>query len=297
MGSFKNNALTDAGRVLLGDVQMGAVFTPTKLVIGSGQLPPGETPRTLKQVVSPVIELAPNKKRRANDGTFVVGGLYTNEKIKEDFYFRELALYAKAVWQDGRESTEVLYSYGNAGDLADFMPSYSSGTPVERQIDLSVYIGNDAKVDLTIASGMYVSIQEKGAAGGVATLDDAGKVPEEQLPALNFVPIAEKGEPNGVASLDAAGRVPTEQMPETFDTIMEKYGYSFQTIREPELNKKTITITPGAGYKGTASLVAVFEKDERGNTVVNVTETIGGKATKHKHTVGGGAGKGEVVNG
>lgn len=87
------------------------------------------------------------------------------------------------------------------------------------------------------------------------------------------------------------------KLEETFDTIMEEYGYSFQTIREPELNKKTITVTPGAGYKGTASLVAVFEKDERGNTVVNVTETIGAKVSKHKHTVGGGAGKGEVVNG
>lgn len=266
MGSFKDNAITDAGRILLGDVQMGATFTPTKLVLGSGQLTPGVTPRTIKNVVVPVIELTPNKKQRSNDGTFIVGGLYSNEKINDGFYFRELALYAKAVWKDGRETTEVLYSYGNAGNLADYMPAYSAGTPVERQIDIAIYVGNDTKVDLTIASGMYVSIQEKGAAGGVA-------------------------------SLDAAGRVPTEQMPETFDTIMEKYGYSFQTIREPELNKKTITITPGAGYKGNASLVAVFEKDERGNTVVNVTETIGTKVLKHKHTVGGGTGEGEVVNG
>lgn len=244
MGSFKDNAITDAGRILLGDVQMGATFTPTKLVLGSGQLTAGVTPRTIKNVVVPVIELTPNKKQRSNDGTFIVGGLYSNEKINDGFYFRELALYAKAVWKDGRETTEVLYSYGNAGNLADYMPAYSAGTPVERQIDIAIYVGNDTKVDLTIASGMYVAVVEKGAAGGVATLDDTGKVPEGQLPALDFVPTSDKGKPNGVATLDETGRVPSEQMINAFDALAMQAG-----------NRTTDTLTTQDGLDTWVSVI------------------------------------------
>ena len=36
------------------------------------------------------------------------------------------------------------------------MPSYASGQPVERQMDLVVYVGNDTKIDLTIQRGVYM---------------------------------------------------------------------------------------------------------------------------------------------
>lgn len=160
MGVFRNNAVTDAGRVLLSHVQMGAVFTPTRIVMGSGDLPAGTTVRTITAVVAPVQSLTINKKRRANDGTVTIGGVYSNQDISTDFYFRELALYAMAVYEDGTEVAEVLYSYGNAGSTADLMPAYTSGQPVERQIDLVTYIGNDSEVDLTIASGVHVTWDE-----------------------------------------------------------------------------------------------------------------------------------------
>lgn len=158
MANFQNNAITDAGRNLLSHVQMGAVFEPTKIVLGSGYLPAGTTARTITAVVSPVKELTINKKKRANDGTVTIGGMYSNQDVVSDFYFRELALYAKASYEDGTEIAEVLYSYGNAGDAAELMPAYSSGNPVERQMDLVVYIGNDSKVNLTIQSGVYVTV-------------------------------------------------------------------------------------------------------------------------------------------
>ena len=160
MGIFSNNALTDAGRLLLAEVQMGAVFTPTKIVMGSGFLPSGTTARTITQVVAPVKTLTINKKQKANDGTVVIGGVYSNAEVTQDFYFRELALFAKAVKSDGSEISEVLYSYGNAGNTADLMPAYTTGTLVERQIDLATYIGNDTEIDLTLASGIYVTFDD-----------------------------------------------------------------------------------------------------------------------------------------
>lgn len=165
MGNFSNNAITDKGRVLLADVQAGAVFTPTRIVIGSGYLPNTSTTRSITDVVTPVKSLSITKKNRTPDGKCIFGGVYTNEDIISAFYFRELALYAKAVYlnADGSvnsEGAEVLYSYGNAGDTGDLMPAYSTSAVIEKQIDLVVYVGNDTAVNLTVESGLGVSRQE-----------------------------------------------------------------------------------------------------------------------------------------
>lgn len=170
MGNFSNNSITDVGKMLLADVQAGAVFVPTRIVIGSGSMPSGATANGMTDVITPVKSLAINKKKRTPDGTCVFGGVYTNEEVTAPFYFRELALYAKAVYlnEDGSvksETAETLYSYGNAGATADYMPAYSTSTVVEKQMDLVVWVGNDAQVDLTIASGIYASKDEVAPAG------------------------------------------------------------------------------------------------------------------------------------
>lgn len=61
MSAFYDNNVTDVGRLLLGDVQMGASFVPTKIVIGKGYLPQGKTTRTMTDVADVVKELALNK--------------------------------------------------------------------------------------------------------------------------------------------------------------------------------------------------------------------------------------------
>lgn len=185
MGAFTNSAITEVGRVLLAEAQAGAVFTPTRLVIGSGSIPNGKTAQTMTDVVAVVKSLAINKKQRTPDGKVIFGAVYSNEDITTAFYFRELALYAKPVHlnEDGSvasEGAEVLYAYGNAGDNADYMPAYSTSTVVEKQIDIVTYVGNDTQVNLTIESGTYITQAEKGAANGVATLNRAGKL--EQIP-------------------------------------------------------------------------------------------------------------------
>ena len=196
MGAFTNSAITEAGRVLLAEVQAGAVFTPTRLVIGSGSIPNGKTAQTMTDVVAAVKSLPINKKQRTPDGKAIFGAVYSNDDITTAFYFRELALYAKPVHlnADGSvasEGSEVLYTYGNAGDKADYMPAYSTSTVVEKQIDIVTYVGHDTQVNLTIESGAYIQRREMGAAGGVASLNEAGKLHEEQLP--DDVPVLANG--------------------------------------------------------------------------------------------------------
>ena len=158
---------------MLAEAQAGAVFTPTRLVIGSGAIPNGKTAQTMTDVVAAVKSLDINKKQRTPDGKAIFGAVYSNEDITTAFYFRELALYAKPVHlnEDGSvasEGAEVLYCYGNAGNNADYMPAYSTSTVVEKQIDLVTYVGNDTQVDLTVESGVYASKEELAAVTATA---------------------------------------------------------------------------------------------------------------------------------
>lgn len=161
MASF-SNAITENGRLLLAHAQAGAVLIPTRIVIGSGNLPAGQTAASMTDVVTPVKVLTINKKEAAPDGKYIIGGVYTNADITNAFYFRELAVFMRAEYRDASGAVlqsipEVLYSYGNSGSTADHMPAYSTSTVVEKQIDLVVWIGNSATVDLTIESGVYLT--------------------------------------------------------------------------------------------------------------------------------------------
>lgn len=62
-------------------------------------------------------------------------------------------------------------------------------------------------------SGNYIPIGEKGAAHGVATLDENKVLPANQIPNLNYISNSQKGNAGGVASLDVNGRVPEWQLP------------------------------------------------------------------------------------
>ena len=190
MANFQNNAITEKGILLRSHVDMGAAFTATRIVMGSGYIPTGKIAKTMTDVVSPVKVLQINKKERTPDGKAIYGGVYTNKDITTAFYFRELALYARAEYRDENgavlaEIPECLYSYGNAGTTADYMPAYSTSTVVERQMDLVVYVGNDTVIDLTIESGVYVTREEfdlamEYAGGGLVVMPTGEEVPVEE---------------------------------------------------------------------------------------------------------------------
>lgn len=239
MGIFANNAITDVGRILLADVQAGAVFTPTRIVIGSGSLPSQTEVQSMTAVVTPVKSLGINKKVRTPDGKFICGGMYTNEDITSPFYFRELALFAKAVYlnADGSirsETAEVLYSYGNAGATADLMPAYSTNTVVERQIDLVTWIGNTASVNMTIESAMldFIPLGEKATPGGVATLGDDGRIPADQLPSMDYV------------------KKSGDTMSDTLSVYKADSWAGFQSARDVNGAKHTATFCVGSAGSG-----------------------------------------------
>lgn len=188
MAEFINNSLTARGKALLAGAQTGAIFVPVSIVLGSGNMPSGTTAESMTAVVTPFITLDINKVERTGDGNVIYGGAFTNADLTQDTYFRELGMYARLYYPaTDTYSDTVLYSYGNAGNTADLIPAYGPGQLVERQMNLVVYVGNETEVSLEVPSGLFIPQSEKGAAGGVATLDDTGTIPAGQLPAMDYV--------------------------------------------------------------------------------------------------------------
>ena len=61
----------------------------------------------------------------------------------------------------------------------------AADTRIEKYIYCSIAVASATTVDITIpSSDTYIPMSQKGVAGGVATLDSGGKVPEDQLPDL-----------------------------------------------------------------------------------------------------------------
>lgn len=188
MAVFFDNSITDVGRQLWAEMQAGGSFTPTRIVIGSGYMPASKTSRTMTAVAEPVQSIELNKAQAQPDGDYIFGGAFSNKDVAQAFYYRELALYAKVKRADGTETAETLYSYGNAGENAELIPAYGAGTVVEKQLDLLVYIGNDAEVTVNISTGVYVDREEFNEAIASITPEKIGALPVK-LPVISDVSV------------------------------------------------------------------------------------------------------------
>lgn len=162
MAHFYQNDTTTAGEALIAEaIAEGGVFTPTRIVIGSGDLPSGTQPSDMTALVSQKASCEINKKVKTEGGTAaIVGAAFTNENVTEGFYFKEIGVYAKVVYSDDTESEEVLYSYGNAGEQGDYIAAYSQDTLVEFQIDVTIYVGDEVEINLELKSNIYVPVEE-----------------------------------------------------------------------------------------------------------------------------------------
>ena len=123
---------------------------------------------------------------------------------------------------DSTTTTFQIYNGANGEGSGDFM---ANGTvPMTGDLNMNSHkvtgvatptAGTDAatKGYVDSAAGTRIPATQKGQAGGVATLDDSGKVPASQLPSMDYVPNSQKGAAGGVATLDGSGKVPSAQLP------------------------------------------------------------------------------------
>lgn len=178
MAAFPKMTLTNAGQALQTKVLAGKTLTFTRIALGDGQLN-GQPIAPLTALISQKATVEVDSVRVVNTSTAQVAGFFSNADISTGFWWRETGVFA----QDP-DVGEILYGYTNAGDAGDYIPTVEDNR-IEKYIYCSIAVASATTVDITIpSSDTYIPMSQKGAAGGVATLDSGGKVPEDQLPDL-----------------------------------------------------------------------------------------------------------------
>ena len=157
MAAFINTDITAAGLLVLAKGVAGKQINYTKIVLGDGYLEEGQTPRSLTGVVSPKAVIDITKLKVNTDGTVAVGGIFTNDQTSDGFFYRELGLYAE---DPDPAVGEVLYCYGNCGDLAEWIPPTGGATIVEKTIDIVTAIGTATNVTAYIPADAYATKED-----------------------------------------------------------------------------------------------------------------------------------------
>ncbi|WFR55345.1 phage tail protein [Anaerocolumna sp. AGMB13025] len=151
--SFSTILFTEKGRALQAKAQAGTTLNFTKLAMGSGSLG-GQSQITLTALIDPKVILPINEiKRKPNYAT--IKGIFSNQDISTGFYWREIGLFA----QDP-DIGEILYCYGNAGTLAEYIPPQTSEI-IEKVVSITAMIGDAATVTASIDESLvYVTKPE-----------------------------------------------------------------------------------------------------------------------------------------
>lgn len=146
-----NNKLTTAGKKINANSMVSGAadyIQFTKLAIGDGYT--SQSLETMTNLIHTIATL--NINVSVTDTNKVkVKGVFNNSTITENFYYRELGLYAI----DKVTGEEVLYAYGNAGDVAELIMASSQSAVVEKEISLIITIDNANTVVMSINSGVY----------------------------------------------------------------------------------------------------------------------------------------------
>ena len=181
MAAFINNDITTAGLIVLAKGVAGQKINYTKIVLGDGYLEEGQTPRSLTGVVSPKATIDITKCVVNGDGTVTVGGVFTNDQTNDGFYYRELGLYADDPDED---VGEVLYCYGNCGDLAEWIPPTGGATIVEKTIDIVTAIGTATNVTAYIPADAYATKEDYENSKAIALAAQAVGIAEQATAAV-----------------------------------------------------------------------------------------------------------------
>lgn len=142
--SFGLIAFTNRGRALQAKAQAGAQLNFTRIAVGDGQIN-GQAIAGLTDLIHEVKSLTINKFKTLGGGKAVVGGKLSNQDIVTGFWWREVGLFA----QDP-DLGEILYCYGNAGELAEYIPTPGGSEILEKQVDIVAIVGNASNISAAI---------------------------------------------------------------------------------------------------------------------------------------------------
>lgn len=160
MSYFKGLKLTRQGEQLLARVNgnIGETLTFTRGELGDGEISSEDEIYYITALKRKWGELAITEiTRTGEDKTQVrIETQFTNAEWTEEKILREIAIYAK-----GRETSEILFGYSNAGVNFDKIP-IPQDNPQAFLIGITFKISTATKVDATISFSGFVTIEKLG---------------------------------------------------------------------------------------------------------------------------------------
>lgn len=148
MSTFGGISFTNKGKILQAKALTGIQLNFSRLAVGDGNLT-GQVIADLSALINEVKSLAITTLKNTNDGKATVGGVLTNQDLVAGFYWRELGLFAT-----DPDVGEILYCYGNAAALAEYIAAGGGADLIEKQINIVAIVGNATSISATINSSL-----------------------------------------------------------------------------------------------------------------------------------------------
>lgn len=145
---------TNRGKVLEAKAQTGVTLNFTRIGVGDGELS-GQDISDLTALIHQTMSLTLSRFKVLTNGKASVGGVLTNDGLATGFYWREIGLFAT-----DPDLGEILYCYGNAGALAEYIPTGGGSEILEKQVAIVSIIGNAANVSATIDQSLLWASQD-----------------------------------------------------------------------------------------------------------------------------------------
>ena len=188
--------VTTAGEALLAQAAgSGQALVITGTQVGSGAVENAAAAKALTALLSPQ-QAGTYSTPQINGGQISLIVEYRNNLnggLTSGFSLNEFGIFARV-----GAGQATLLAYGSLGDspaavhpIADGLETYRYPVAMAFSGDLEVTVEDPSGAFVTDdALAQYVPLSQKGQPGGVAGLDSSGKVPEEQLPDMDYLPLA-----------------------------------------------------------------------------------------------------------
>lgn len=274
---FGTITFTSRGRALQAKATADTELHFNRISVGDGQLS-GQAVDELTSLIHEVKSIAINELRVLSGNKAKIGGVLSNQGLATGFYWRELGVYA----QDP-DLGEILYCYGNAGALAEYIPAQGGSEILEKQVNVIAIVGSAANITATIDQSLvYATKQELNdkishslatAAGDFLVASKAGQFVKKTLAEIKaLLGLGTAAYKN----FDSAGGVAA------YDTVnahlsdyVRQPGYG---VTSGSANTYTLTLSPApAAYVDGMGIVVKINAANTGASTINVNG-LGAKA-------------------
>jgi len=253
---------TNGNAAIIACMALSKPPTITRVEFGQGLVPEGTDLADIHCLVNGVADGTLLDVRHAgNTLSFTIQYANISHPDTADFPLTEYMVYI----QDPETGEATDYIYGTLGDYRQPMPQYRDGSAAcVFSYPLEVILSGALEVHVDAPAGL-VTWADLGQPGGVATLDDSGRVPGKQLPPVRLGDIQ-----GGAEVKDAPGEEDLFPVLDGADGTMKKTTLQALASAAAEANGGSI----GGGGSGN-ELNITFEAAFQGQqyTVTDGTET------------------------